>query len=95
MSDTGRTGDPTETIEMDWLHSSQASRHITRQALTLNPDGKRKRGRPRNTWRRDLEVDVKETGYTWRQFERLTQDRNAWRSHIGGLCPIRSDEGFG
>ena len=27
----------------------------TRQALSWNPQGKRKRGRPRNTWRRDLE----------------------------------------
>ena len=40
---------------------------ITRQALTTwNPEGKRKTGRPWNTWRRDLEADVKETGYTWR-----------------------------
>ena len=37
---------------------------ITRQALTWNPEGERKRGRPRNTWRRDLAADVKEPGYT-------------------------------
>ena len=54
---------PTETMEMDWSHSPQASR----QALTLSPEGIRKRARPRNTWRRDLEADVKEAGYTWRQ----------------------------
>ncbi|KAK3778822.1 hypothetical protein RRG08_013088 [Elysia crispata] len=28
----------------------------TRRALTWNPQGKRKRGRPRNTWRRELEA---------------------------------------
>jgi hypothetical protein len=28
--------------------------NITRQALTWNPHGKRKRGRPKNSWRRDL-----------------------------------------
>ncbi|XP_070206237.1 uncharacterized protein [Littorina saxatilis] len=38
---------------------------ITRQALTWNPQGKRRRGRPRNTWRRDLEAEVKRIGYTW------------------------------
>ena len=43
---------------------------ITRQALTWNPDDTRKRGRPRNTWRRDLEADVKETGCAWRWLER-------------------------
>ena len=36
---------------------------IARPALTRNPYGKRKRGRPRNTWRGDLEADVKKTEY--------------------------------
>ena len=45
---------------------------------------KRKRGRPRNTWRRDLEADVTETEYTWRQLERMAQDRSARRSHAIG-----------
>ena len=29
---------------------------ITRQAITWNPPGKRKRGRPRNTWQREKET---------------------------------------
>jgi hypothetical protein len=57
----------------------------TRQALTWNPQGKRKRGRPRNTWRRDL----KKTGHTWGQLEKLAQDRDGWREFVGGLCPSR------
>ena len=32
----------------------QPTSSITRQARTWNPQGKRKRGRPRNTWRRDV-----------------------------------------
>ena len=76
MSDAGGTGDPTETLEMDWPCSPQTSRHFTRQTLTWNTEGKGKRGRPGNTWRRGLEADVKETGYTGRQLERLTQDRS-------------------
>ncbi|VDP49030.1 unnamed protein product [Schistosoma mattheei] len=32
---------------------TQISNCITRQALTWNPEGKRKRGRPKNTLRRD------------------------------------------
>ena len=38
------------------------STNITRQALFWNPQGKRKRGRPRNSWRRDLEADIKRLG---------------------------------
>ncbi|XP_073714068.1 uncharacterized protein [Misgurnus anguillicaudatus] len=63
--------------------------NITRQALNWNPPGKRKRGRPRNTWRRDLAADTKEFGYTWSQLERKAQDRDAWRALVGGLCPRR------
>ena len=34
-----------------------------------------------------MEGGVKETGYTWRQLERLAQDLSAWRSYVGGPCP--------
>ena len=44
--------------------------------------------------RRDLEADVKETGHRWRQLERLAQDRSAWQSHVGDLCPRGGEEGF-
>ncbi|MGL5901241.1 MAG: reverse transcriptase domain-containing protein [Cetobacterium sp.] len=63
--------------------------NITKQALQWNPQGKRKRGRPRNTWRRDLEADIKTMGVTWNQLERKAQDRDGWRSLVGGLCPKR------
>ncbi len=63
--------------------------NITRQALTWTPQGKMKQGRPRNTWRRDLDADCKKAGYTWGQLERLAQDRDAWRTLVGGLCPRR------
>jgi hypothetical protein len=62
---------------------------ITRQALTWNPQGKRSRGRPRNTWRRDLADDMKRMGQTWKQLERRAQNREDWRTLVGGLCPRR------
>ena len=65
------------------------STNIIRQALSWNPQGKRKRGRPRNSWRRDLEADIKRLGLTWSQLERKAQDRDSWRTLVGGLCPRR------
>ncbi|KAH3828889.1 hypothetical protein DPMN_130874 [Dreissena polymorpha] len=53
----------------------------TRQSPTWNPHGKRKRGRPRNTWRHHLCANAKQMGQTW---ERLTQNRDAWRKLVGG-----------
>ena len=64
--------------------------NISRQALNWNPQGQRKRGRPRNTWRRELEKDIKRTGHTWKQLEGIAQDRGDWRVIVGGLCSGRS-----
>ena len=57
----------------------------TRRALTCNPQGKRKSGRPSDTWRRNLEADSRRMGKTWGQLERLAQDRDARRRLVGGL----------
>ena len=63
---------------------------IGRQALNWNSQGQRKRGRPRNTWRRDLEKDIKRTGLTRKQLKRIAQNRGAWRVIGGCLCSGRS-----
>ena len=66
--------------------------NTTRQALNWNPQGKRKRGRPRNTWRREVEAVNKQLSLTWGAMEKLAQDRDAWRDLVGGLCP-KGDHG--
>ena len=63
---------------------------ITRQAITWNPPGKRRRGRPRNTWQRDTEKDTKEMGYTWKEMEKMATNRKQWRSLVDGLCSERA-----
>ena len=65
--------------------------NITRQALTWNPQGRRKRGRLRSSWRRDLEAEARQTGHSWNQLEKLAQDRTRWRAAVGGLRPQRVD----
>ena len=59
---------------------------ITRQALTWNPQGSRKRGRPRNTWRRDLDKERARMGVTWGELCRTAEDRDGFKALIGGLC---------
>ena len=46
--------------------------------LTWNPQGKRKRGRPKRC-RHDLIADIEEVWSSWRELERMTQDRRRWR----------------
>ena len=65
---------------------------ITRQALTWNPQGKRKRGRSRNSWRRDTEAELKQQGTNWSGMTRAAQNRVRWWGVVDGLCSTGSDE---
>jgi hypothetical protein len=60
--------------------------NITRQALQWNPQGKRGRGRPRNTRRRDFIAEMEIEGYRWQDLERMAQNRTRWRTVVNGLC---------
>ena len=65
--------------------------NITQQALRWNPQGKRKRGRPRNSWRRGVESQMRNWGHTWVTLGRFAQDRTRWRTEVvNGLCSNRS-----
>ena len=58
---------------------------ITGQALTWNPEGKRKRGHPWNMCWRDLLTDINRTGYSWRELEKKAQDRRLWKTVVNDL----------
>ena len=53
-----------EILKRRWVWLGHTSRtpntNITRQALTWNPQGKRKGGRPKNKWRREV-VSLRQT----------------------------------
>ena len=56
---------------------------LPRTALTWAPEGKRKRGRPRETWRRTVERERCEMGFkTWTEAARIAIDRKRWKDTI-------------
>ncbi|XP_061188795.1 uncharacterized protein LOC133196968 [Saccostrea echinata] len=59
---------------------------IPRVALRWTPPGKRNRGRPRETWRRSVEKEMKEQGWTWGKVQQMSADRQRWRSSVQALC---------
>jgi hypothetical protein len=60
-------------------------------ALSWTPEGKRKRGRPKETWRRTIEKERKEFGFeSWTEAVRSAQDRNKWRGLVSR--PILHEE---
>jgi hypothetical protein len=56
---------------------------IPKSTLFWNPQGNRKRGRPRNSWRRSVN---KEAGRNWNEVRFLTADRRKWKGLIDNLC---------
>ncbi|VDP74166.1 unnamed protein product [Schistosoma curassoni] len=63
----------------------------TRQAFIWNAQGRRRRGRPKNTLRRKTEIDMRKKNKTWMEVEKNVQDRVCWRMLVDGLCFIGSN----
>ena len=59
---------------------------ITRVFFRWTPEGKRKKGRPKTTWRRTVEAELKEMDSTWGEIEKKTQDRGEWKALVLALC---------
>jgi len=92
-SGTRTIGEQVRARRWKWL------RHVLRMssdqnpkiALTWAPKGKRRRGRPRKTWRRTINKEREHLGFkTWRDAEVVAKDRVAWRRRIDG--PILHEE---
>jgi hypothetical protein len=52
----------------------------------------RKRGRPKETWRRSVEKEMNDFGWTWGQILRLAADRLSWRSSVKALFAPKYEE---
>ncbi|VDP61054.1 unnamed protein product [Schistosoma curassoni] len=64
---------------------------ITRQALTWNPEVKRKSGRPKSTLRRETEADRRRMNNNWGELERIAWDRVGCRVLVVDLCSSTSN----
>jgi hypothetical protein len=63
---------------------------IEKDVFDWNPQGARRRGRPRTIWRRTIEEELTEMGKTWREVKALANQRKRCRSFAGALCSIRN-----
>ncbi|XP_065356341.1 uncharacterized protein LOC135950736 [Calliphora vicina] len=70
-----------------WIGHTLRKPHddIARSALDWNPQGSCRRGRPANTWRRLVDVEALEAGYTWREIKNLALDKIEWRKFVKAM----------
>ena len=57
-------------------------------AKTWAPEGKRKKGRPKTTWRRTLEKERKDACWrSWEEARTAATNREKWRTSVEALSP--------
>jgi hypothetical protein len=59
-------------------------------ALDWNPQGYRRRGRPKRLWRRMIEDKIRNTGRSWNEVMGIVGDRNTWKLFMEALFYTRS-----
>jgi hypothetical protein len=70
-----------------WLDNAlrKPPEDIARQALEWNPQGKRGRGRQKNTWRRKVLEEAKRVKKTWEEIKTDAKNRVRWRILVEAL----------
>ena len=63
---------------------------IPHVSLNWTPIGKRKKGRPKATWRSTVVNELKEMGLTWGEAKCAANDRDGWRMRVEASCSTRS-----
>ena len=63
---------------------------IEKIALDWNPQGYKRRGRPKRTWQRTIEGEIRGTGRSWNEVKGVARDPNAWKLFTDALCSTRS-----
>lgn len=68
---------------------------ICTTAITWHPEGKRKIGRPKTTWRRTTEKERPQLGWNrWALANAAAKDRASWKRCIGALCASEHEENW-
>jgi hypothetical protein len=63
---------------------------IEKPALDWNPQGYRRRGKPKRTWRRTIKDAIRSSTRSWNEVKGIAGDRIAWKIFMDALCSIRS-----
>ena len=81
-------------MELDWTHTlRKEAGAIEKTSLDWNPQGYRRRGRPKRTLRRTTQDEIRSTGRSWNEVKRIAADRNAWMPYAPqGVKGLDDDE---
>jgi len=64
---------------------------IDKTVLDWNPQGYRRRGRPKRTRQRTTEDEIRSTRRSWNEVKGIAGDRSAWKLFMDALCCTLSE----
>ncbi|CAH2244842.1 jg23053 [Pararge aegeria aegeria] len=63
---------------------------VQQEAFQWQPGGgKRRRGRPKATWKRSLEAEMKASNLSWNTIRYAARDRSGWKRALLALCVVQ------
>jgi hypothetical protein len=75
-------------MELEMPYIEKTTRYYHQTGTVLEPAGyEKRRRRPKNTWRRNLEKDRSNIDKSWRELEILARDRRTCNVIVTDLCP--------
>jgi hypothetical protein len=66
------------------------ARAIEKTALDWNPQGYRRKGRPKRMWGKTIEDEIRNTRRSWNEVKRIAGDCNTWKLFTDALCSTGS-----
>ena len=63
---------------------------IEKTALDWNRQECRRTGRPKRTWRRTIQDEIRSRRRSWKEVKGIAGDCNAWKLFMNALCSTRS-----
>lgn len=64
----------------EWAYTPKDNPSLGMAALKL--------GRPKESWRRAAEKEMKDSGVSWKTIPKKAEDRQQWRRLVESLCSI-------
>ena len=77
-------------MEMDWIYLSKPTGVIENEVLDWNPQVKRRKGRPRKTWKRTVKEETSEGINTRSEVKTFATKRTRWQNCTGILCSLKN-----
>ena len=74
-------------MELDRAYTEERTGYHRREVMDWNPQGERKRGRPKETWRRSVHSEALGEGKSWSEVKQLARNTIRWRRFVNTLCP--------